>query len=66
MLLVIILAWEPEVIKICTFAAYAGFLSGFPGIESVPGPQLPQVDFLTRFNGNNISNKLHSFALEVT
>lgn len=33
------------------FAAHAGFLSGFSGIESVPGPQLPEIDFLTRFNG---------------
>lgn len=33
------------------FSAQAGLLSGFPGIESVPGPQLPQIDFLTKFNG---------------
>ncbi|XP_051122110.1 uncharacterized protein LOC127245326 [Andrographis paniculata] len=33
--------------------AHAGLLSGFPGIESVPGPQLPQVDFLNRFNEEN-------------
>lgn len=26
-------------------------MSGFSGIESVPGPQLPQIDFLNRFNG---------------
>lgn len=32
-------------------AANAGFLSGFSGIESVPGPELPQVDFLNKFNG---------------
>lgn len=32
--------------------AKAGILSGFPGIESVPGPQLPQIEFLDRFNGN--------------
>ncbi|KAK6931305.1 hypothetical protein RJ641_003098 [Dillenia turbinata] len=35
------------------FAANAGFLSGFSGIESVPGPQLPEIDFLTRFNEEN-------------
>ncbi|XWS23124.1 hypothetical protein CRYUN_Cryun29cG0094600 [Craigia yunnanensis] len=33
--------------------AKAGFLSGFPGIESVPGPQLPEIDFLNRFNEEN-------------
>ncbi|KAF8389759.1 hypothetical protein HHK36_024278 [Tetracentron sinense] len=33
--------------------AKAGFLSGLPGIESVPGPQLPQIDFLNRFNEEN-------------
>ncbi|KAF8021419.1 hypothetical protein BT93_G1757 [Corymbia citriodora subsp. variegata] len=33
--------------------AKAGFLSGLPGIESVPGPQLPQVEFLERFNEDN-------------
>ena len=33
------------------WAAKAGFLSGFPGIESVPGPQLPQIEFLERING---------------
>uniref|UniRef100_A0A2P2J702 Uncharacterized protein LOC105116656 isoform X1 n=1 Tax=Rhizophora mucronata TaxID=61149 RepID=A0A2P2J702_RHIMU len=33
--------------------AKAGFLSGFSGIESIPGPQLPQMDFLTRFNEEN-------------
>ncbi|XP_010258935.1 PREDICTED: uncharacterized protein LOC104598520 [Nelumbo nucifera] len=31
----------------------AGILSGFSGIESVPGPQLPQIDFLNRFNEEN-------------
>ncbi|KAI8527542.1 hypothetical protein RHMOL_Rhmol12G0083300 [Rhododendron molle] len=31
--------------------AKAGFLSGFPGIESVPGPELPKIEFLSRFNG---------------
>ncbi|XP_057777355.1 uncharacterized protein LOC130995884 [Salvia miltiorrhiza] len=33
--------------------AHAGFLSGSTGMESVPGPQLPQMDFLTRFNEEN-------------
>ncbi|PON40195.1 hypothetical protein TorRG33x02_341070 [Trema orientale] len=33
--------------------AKAGFLSGFSGIESVPGPQLPQIEFLERFNEEN-------------
>lgn len=33
------------------FAAKAGLLSGFPGIESIPGPQLPEIEFLNRFNG---------------
>ncbi|KAL8035452.1 hypothetical protein ABFX02_12G097900 [Erythranthe guttata] len=33
--------------------AQAGFLSGYTGIESVPGPELPQVDFLKRFNEEN-------------
>ncbi|CAN0896477.1 hypothetical protein LINGRAHAP2_LOCUS18517 [Linum grandiflorum] len=30
--------------------AKAGLMSGFSGIESVPGPELPKMDFLTRFN----------------
>ncbi|XP_059448030.1 uncharacterized protein LOC132179342 [Corylus avellana] len=33
--------------------ANAGFLSGSPGIESVPGPKLPEIDFLNRFNEEN-------------
>ncbi|KAL9997339.1 hypothetical protein Hdeb2414_s0632g00927251 [Helianthus debilis subsp. tardiflorus] len=33
--------------------AHAGILSGFPGIESVPGPELPKIDSLTRFNEEN-------------
>ncbi|THG08296.1 hypothetical protein TEA_019960 [Camellia sinensis var. sinensis] len=32
--------------------AEAGFLSGFSGLESMPGPELPQIDFLNRFNGS--------------
>ncbi|KAK8937285.1 hypothetical protein KSP39_PZI012114 [Platanthera zijinensis] len=31
----------------------AGFLSGFSGLESVPGPQLPEVDFLKKWNDEN-------------
>ncbi|XP_062111341.1 uncharacterized protein LOC133822898 isoform X1 [Humulus lupulus] len=33
--------------------AKAGFLSGSSGIESIPGPQLPQIEFLERFNEEN-------------
>ncbi|KAF4396353.1 uncharacterized protein LOC115698718 [Cannabis sativa] len=33
--------------------AKAGFLSGSSGIESVPGPKLPQIEFLERFNEEN-------------
>ncbi|XP_077211469.1 uncharacterized protein LOC143846791 isoform X2 [Tasmannia lanceolata] len=32
--------------------ANAGILSGSTGLESIPGPQLPQLDFLTKFNEN--------------
>ncbi|XP_028551006.1 uncharacterized protein LOC110115934 [Dendrobium catenatum] len=31
----------------------AGFLSGFTGLESVPGPQLPEIDFLKKWNDEN-------------
>ena len=31
-------------------------MSGSPGIESVPGPELPKLEFLERFNGTNLSN----------
>lgn len=31
----------------------AGILSGFSGLESVPGPQLPQIDFLKQWNDEN-------------
>jgi hypothetical protein len=37
----------------CT--AEAGLMSGSPGIESVPGPELPKIEFLDRFNGTNLS-----------
>ncbi|XVE85783.1 hypothetical protein DITRI_Ditri17bG0118800 [Diplodiscus trichospermus] len=40
-------------ILLSPFPAKAGFLSGFSGIESFPGPQLPQIDFLNRFNEEN-------------
>ncbi|MCD7456864.1 hypothetical protein HAX54_033347 [Datura stramonium] len=33
--------------------ANAGFLSGSTGIESVPGPELPKIDFLNRWNDDN-------------
>ncbi|KAJ7943389.1 Acetyl-CoA decarbonylase/synthase complex subunit alpha 1 [Quillaja saponaria] len=33
--------------------ANAGLMSGFSGIESIPGPQLPQIDFLNRLNEDN-------------
>ncbi|KAJ8445501.1 hypothetical protein Cgig2_031314 [Carnegiea gigantea] len=33
--------------------AEAGFLSGLKGIESVPGPELPKIEFLDRFNEEN-------------
>ncbi|KFK33513.1 hypothetical protein AALP_AA5G022700 [Arabis alpina] len=35
----------------CT--AQAGLMSGSPGIESVPGPELPKLEFLERFNEKN-------------
>ncbi|KAL3501476.1 hypothetical protein ACH5RR_035925 [Cinchona calisaya] len=38
---------------LCSPPANAGFLSGFSGIESVPGPELPQIDFLSRWNEEN-------------
>ncbi|MQL89923.1 hypothetical protein Taro_022518 [Colocasia esculenta] len=28
----------------------AGILSGFSGLESIPGPELPQIDFLKRWS----------------
>ncbi|EEF50788.1 uncharacterized protein LOC8289146 [Ricinus communis] len=33
--------------------ASAGFMSGISGLESVPGPELPQIDFLNKFNEEN-------------
>ncbi|KAK8962442.1 hypothetical protein KSP40_PGU015464 [Platanthera guangdongensis] len=40
-------------ILLWTTAVNAGFLSGFSGLESVPGPQLPEVDFLKKWNDEN-------------
>ncbi|CAN6470140.1 unnamed protein product [Victoria cruziana] len=40
-------------ILLFSFPAKAGIFSGFSGLESVTGPQLPQVDFLTRLNEEN-------------
>lgn len=40
-------------ILLCSYPAKAGFLSGSTGIESIPGPELPKMDFLTRFNEEN-------------
>ncbi|KAL1806287.1 hypothetical protein ACET3Z_029355 [Daucus carota] len=34
-------------------AANAGLLSGSTGIESVPGPELPKIEFLNKFNEEN-------------
>ncbi|KAI3744458.1 hypothetical protein L1987_57539 [Smallanthus sonchifolius] len=36
-----------------SYPAQAGILSGFPGIESFPGPELPKIDSLARFNEEN-------------
>ncbi|CAN6857024.1 unnamed protein product [Brassica oleracea] len=33
--------------------AEAGLMSGSPGIESIPGPELPKLEFLDRFNAKN-------------
>ncbi|BAT99096.1 uncharacterized protein LOC124821291 [Vigna umbellata] len=33
--------------------ANAGFMSGISGLEAVPGPQLPQIDFLKNLNDEN-------------
>ncbi|XP_071740187.1 uncharacterized protein [Rutidosis leptorrhynchoides] len=35
------------------YPAHAGILSGFSGLESVPGPELPKIDSLARFNEEN-------------
>jgi len=37
------------------FVAHAGFMSGISGIEAIPGPQLPQIDFLKQLNGLNLN-----------
>ncbi|XP_050236843.1 uncharacterized protein LOC126686698 isoform X2 [Mercurialis annua] len=33
--------------------ASAGIMSGFSGLESVPGPELPKIDFLAKINEEN-------------
>ncbi|KAE9595645.1 hypothetical protein Lal_00030437 [Lupinus albus] len=38
---------------LCSNPAHAGFMSGISGIESIPGPELPQIDFLNRLNEEN-------------
>jgi len=43
------------------FAAHAGFMSGISGLESVPGPELPQIDFLKRFNGLNFQTLIITY-----
>ncbi|KAI3763672.1 hypothetical protein L2E82_13666 [Cichorium intybus] len=35
------------------YPAHAGILSGFSGLESIPGPELPKIDSLARFNEEN-------------
>ncbi|XP_042456642.1 uncharacterized protein LOC122041119 isoform X2 [Zingiber officinale] len=40
-------------ILLWTSPVNAGILSGFSGLESVPGPQLPQIDFLKQWNDEN-------------
>ncbi|WOL01705.1 hypothetical protein Cni_G10422 [Canna indica] len=40
-------------ILLWTTPVNAGILSGFSGLESVPGPQLPQIDFLKQWNDTN-------------
>ncbi|KAJ9563797.1 hypothetical protein OSB04_008957 [Centaurea solstitialis] len=35
------------------YPANAGILSGFSGLESIPGPELPKIDSLARFNEEN-------------
>ncbi|KAF0910849.1 hypothetical protein E2562_004815 [Oryza meyeriana var. granulata] len=32
---------------------HAGIMSGFTGMESVPGPELPRVEFLEKWNAEN-------------
>jgi hypothetical protein len=35
-----------------------------PGIESVPGPKLPEIDFLNRFNGLILDNLYYNISIE--
>jgi hypothetical protein len=47
--------FQPQCSRCSTFvflvAVNAGILSGFSGLESVPGPDLPRVEFLEKWNG---------------
>ncbi|XP_054825794.1 uncharacterized protein LOC129323211 [Prosopis cineraria] len=47
------LAASIAILLCSTPPAHAGLMSGFSGIESIPGPQLPQIDFLNRLNEEN-------------
>ncbi|KAL5987268.1 hypothetical protein ACLOJK_038430 [Asimina triloba] len=42
-----------EWLKFSTNRVSAGILSGFSGLESIPGPQLPEIDFLKQLNEEN-------------
>ncbi|PKA49758.1 hypothetical protein AXF42_Ash004299 [Apostasia shenzhenica] len=48
-------------ILLWTTPVNAGFLSGFSGLESVPAPQLPDIDFLKKWNGWFLS--IHVYVL---
>ncbi|PUZ42246.1 hypothetical protein GQ55_9G568700 [Panicum hallii var. hallii] len=39
-----------------TSPASAGILSGFSGLESTPGPDLPRLEFLEKWNGQLLSS----------
>ncbi|XP_024988777.1 uncharacterized protein LOC112523417 [Cynara cardunculus var. scolymus] len=40
-------------VLLSSYPADAGILSGFSGLESIPGPELPKIDSFTRFNEEN-------------
>ncbi|KAI3720195.1 hypothetical protein L6452_21108 [Arctium lappa] len=40
-------------VLLSSYPAHAGILSGFSGLESIPGPELPKIDSFTRFNEQN-------------
>lgn len=44
-----------------SWSAEAGLMSGSPGIESIPGPELPKLEFLDRFNGTILFQILEFF-----